>query len=267
MLLGHAWECIRWETNIGNFLLDPGGCGKLLSWLYNTSLHQLYTERLAEKLILSIDQSLGVFFIIAAISALLINPNRRLFRWPLYFATFSLSVVVFSLFYAKNFYLGILIENAAQLLTPLFLIAITNSKTNSLLFVFMKWAISLTFVGHGLFAIGYYPQPGYFIDMVIKGFGVSEPVAKNTLVLFGVLDFVFAISIFIPKFFNKALLYGIFWGFITALARITTSFSTDFLGNWVEQYLFEFMIRVPHFLLPMILWLNYRNRSIQTASR
>ena len=122
----------------------------------------------------------------------------------------------------------------------------------------MKWSIAFTFFGHGLFAIGYYPQPGYFIDMMIKGFDIHETLARNVLIVFGILDFIFAISIFIPKLLSAALIYGILWGFITAIARITTSFNTDFLDNWIEQYLFAFMIRVPHFLIPLILWIEHR---------
>lgn len=258
MLLGHAWECLRWKTNLGNVLLDPQGFGKVLAWYFDTSLHQLYTNRLAENFILSIDHYFGIIFIIAAISALFLKQHKKLLRWPLYLATFCLTILVFSSFYSKNFYIGILLENAAQILTPILLISITHNRNNNWVVALMKWAIAFTFVGHGLFAVGYYPQPGYFIDMMIKGFDVHETIARNALIVFGVFDFIFAISIFIPKFLSAALVYGILWGFITAIARITTSFNVDFLDNWIGQYLFAFMIRVPHFLIPLILWIEHR---------
>ncbi|MDG2331057.1 MAG: hypothetical protein P8M05_05650 [Flavobacteriales bacterium] len=258
MLLGHAWECLRWETNLGNVLLDPSGFGKVLAWYFDTSLHQLYSNRLAENFVLGVDHSFGIIFIIAAISAVFIKQNSRFLKWPLHFAAICLTIIVFSSFYSKNFYIGILLENAAQILTPVILIYITRNNNNRRLVGLMKWSIAFTFFGHGLFAIGYYPQPGYFIDMMIKGFDIHETLARNVLIVFGILDFIFAISIFIPKLLSAALIYGILWGFITAIARITTSFNTDFLDNWIEQYLFAFMIRVPHFLIPLILWIEHR---------
>ena len=204
---------------------------------------------------LAIDQSLGTLFLIAALSTIFISAKAHYLKWPIYLGTLGLGVICFADFYAKNFYVGQLLEHAAQLTIPVFLISVTNKWNRQRLHLFMKIAIAITFIAHGFFAIGYYPQPGYFIDMMIKGLGVQENIARNSLIFFGLLDFLFAIAIFLPKIAKPALIYGVIWGFTTALARISTNFSFDFISNSLSQYVHEFLIRTPHFILPLILLL------------
>lgn len=215
---------------------------------------------MAEGTLLAIDQSLGTLFLIAALSTFFISSKAHYLKWPIYLGTLGLGIVCFAEFYAKNFYVGQLLEHSAQLTIPLFLISATKNWNRQRLLLLMKIAISITFIAHGFFAIGYYPQPGYYIDMMIKGFGVQENLARNSLIFFGLLDFLFALAIFLPKVSKPALIYGIIWGFITALARVSTNFSFDFISNSISQYVHEFLIRVPHFILPLIILLNRRNK-------
>ena len=256
LFLGQAWECFRWKTNISNLILDPQRFGNILEWYYDSSLHDIYTNKMTEGTLLAIDQSLGTLFLIAALSTIFISSKAHYLKWPIYLGTLGLGVICFADFYAKNFYVGQLLEHAAQLTIPVFLISVTNKWNSQRLHLFMKIALAITFIAHGFFAIGYYPQPGYFIDMMIKGLGVQEQIARNSLIFFGLLDFIFALAIFLPKVAKPALIYGIIWGFITALARISTNFSFDFISNSLSQYVHEFLIRTPHFILPLIILLN-----------
>ncbi len=260
LLLGRAWQCFRWETAISNVVLDPNGMGKLLESVYAASLHEIYSNRLAENLIVGIDYVLGSILLIGALTAIFFSQKRTWLKWFLYLSVIGLILIHFAEFYNKNFYTGLLLEHSLQIASPVFLLmAVRGNKTERTL-LFIKIATAITFVCHGLFAVGYYPVPGYFVDMMIKGFGMDESLARNSLLVLGILDFVFAAAIFIRPVIKPALLYGILWGFLTALARIYTTFDADFFGNWFSQYFFEFLVRFSHFIAPLILLLYVTNR-------
>ena len=59
--------------------------------------------------------------------------------------------------------------------------------------------IAAVFIAHGLYAVGYYPIPGYFLGMVIDILGLTEQGARNFLLIAGILDFIGAFLIFLPK--------------------------------------------------------------------
>ena len=75
----------------------------------------------------------------------------------------------------------------------------------------------------------------------------------------GYLDFVVSVLIFFPPPIAKpALLYAIFWGLVTAVARIWSNLDMDFLIASLHQNLFECLYRFPHFLIPLAAWLWYK---------
>ena len=256
IFISQAWECLRWHTKINNVLLDPQRFGRILEWFYGTSRQEIYTSKMAEGAIVAADNLMGVLCLGAAVATVFISSKFRFWKWFIYLGTGVLCLICLAEFYDKNFRIGQLLEYSARLSAPLFLVTSTRIHNSNHFILFMKIAIGITFIGHGLFAVGYYPQPGHFVDMMIKGFRMQEELAKFLLIGFGVLDFLFAIAIFIPSITKPALFYGIAWGFATALARITTNFHFEFFENSLEQYLHEFMIRTPHFVLPLVLLIS-----------
>jgi hypothetical protein len=115
-----------------------------------------------------------------------------------------------------------------------------------------KIAIALTFIPHGLYAMGVIYLPGHFIDMTIQLLSVNESQAKNILFLVGFLDVLFSILIFIPTKFNKYILgYLAFWGFVTAFARIVAGFNIDFIKSSIHNLSFLTIYRLPHGLIPL----------------
>lgn len=260
LFLGRAWQCFRWKTPISNILLDPNGLGQSLEGLYGKPLNEIYSDKLAEGLIVGTDYTLGVIFTICAFISLIIKKDPKVLSWLLYLGVAGLVLIYFAMIYSRNFYVGLFFEHSIQLLSPILLILTVRGINLKRVSLTMKVAVAITFACHGLFAIGYYPVPGYFVDLMIKGFGVTEPTAKTALVILGVLDFVFALLIFIPKTAKPALIYGVIWGFLTALARVWTTFDSDFIDNWFSQYLYEFLVRTGHFVLPLILYLIATDR-------
>ena len=59
-----------------------------------------------------------------------------------------------------------------------------------------------------------------------------------------IVDFLVVIFIFVPKVEKYALIYTIFWGFMTALVRILANIDIHFMGQVFNQYLWEVLCRL-----------------------
>ena len=154
------------------------------------------------------------------------------------------------------------IEHAAQIAMPLLCAMILTGKTGIPWITFAKVAIALTFLGHALFALGYFPVPGNFVYMTTETMGISDNQAREVLFLAGILDIVALILLFVPRLDRYAVIYCIIWGFLTALARPAAYILFNHLF-WlsIHQTLFEFAVRVPHFILPLSLLLTIKRKA------
>jgi hypothetical protein len=76
---------------------------------------------------------------------------------------------------SKNYDILQLFELSIQLIVPLVIFFNTSLKNMdvSRLSKWLKIAVALTFIPHGLFAMGLFYVPGHFIDMTIKILGVN----------------------------------------------------------------------------------------------
>lgn len=109
----------------------------------------------------------------------------------------------------------------------------------------IRFAISMTFVGHGIEALMEHPK---FIDFLIEssslflGFELTEGSAIQILALIGAADIVFAISGLIKP---RAWIYTWMatWGLITAVCRVT-------YFQW--DGVFPMLLRSAHWALPAI---------------
>ncbi len=153
---------------------------------------------------------------------------------------------------------GMFIESAAQVSSPILLwIAIRARATPEAsmaeaerLLWFIKIVVGLTFVGHGLYAIGYYPVPGNFIDMTINILGVTESGAKNLLKIAGIIDLLIPIGFLSRRFSAAAFLYATCWGLLTTLARPVSYWLLEGEASNLSFYVAQTFIRFPHFALP-----------------
>lgn len=129
----------------------------------------------------------------------------------------------------------------------------------------LKIAIALTFIPHGLYAMGIIYLPGHFLDMTIQILSVTESQAKSILFVVGVLDVLFSIIIFIPNKFNAYILgYLAFWGFVTALARIVSGFNAAFIQSSIHNLAFLTIYRLPHGLIPLAVLIIENNLNKKT---
>ena len=124
-------------------------------------------------------------------------------------------------------------------------------------FLWLRIVIAMTFISHGLYAIGYYPLPGVFIEMTTAILGVSEETAIVFLKVMGVLDFVASVFILLPypKLIKLGLFYCIVWGILTALARPVAFYYPEFWLESLHQWLYQAVFRLPQGLLPLVAFL------------
>lgn len=146
-------------------------------------------------------------------------------------------------------------------LPTLTLYAISNDykrefKFNRLFLLAIQFSIFLIFLAHG---IGCFLKNGLYVDYILGFFmdytsiTVKQSEAEQLLNIIGVIDVVGAVLVLIKPF--KYLLYWlIFWGFLTSLLRIMDASILNYV---------EFLIRVPHFGLPLaLLYIKNEKRNV-----
>ncbi|BDD05218.1 hypothetical protein [Aureibacter tunicatorum] len=274
LFLGRAYQAFFWDLPLRSFFWDESLLKAPVELLTNMTWREYVTSPLIEKFTIAISFVMGATLLIAAINNLtfIFSKDKKWYYNKLNLAAF---VVLFciSLLSAKDKFwrMGQLIEYSIQFGSPLavyYLIKL-NEQIDSKLLAYLKIISGFTFIGHGLYALGFYPVPGYFIDMTINILGTTEDQSIIILYLAGILDIIFAIAIFLPKIEKYALCYGVFWGFATAIARLWANFYTDFMFNSFSQWTFEVLVRLPHGAVPLFLLiylLKSNKRKISAAN-
>ncbi|WP_417734831.1 hypothetical protein [Rosistilla oblonga] len=170
-----------------------------------------------------------------------------------------LVVLSYAGYVASQNQLPMFIEHGGQMLSPILLVmALALGVRHRATVITAIVAVILTFAGHGSYALGLWPTPGNFYAMTTLILGVEYPTAQTMLRIAGVLDFVVCIGICIPYLRRPAALYASIWGFLTAIARPVAGMSWG-LNYWgADQYLHEAVLRSPHCLIPLYLFLLWR---------
>jgi hypothetical protein len=274
LLLGRAYEHIRWIGPYRDFFYNPMGFGSWYADVIGRDLKDIYNDFFYEQLLSTLSSGIGIVFVLAAVVILFYERLSR-FKWIIYLAVFFLFTTYMGYFMAKHFKMwGMLLEHALQFVTPLLFILWSKQQYNKAVYIGI-WATALTFYFHGLFAMGYYPQPGKFVDLVIASTGLTEDVTRFLLNVVGYLDIILAVVIVIPfLYFTEQIMehkivryvfltfmgYTVLWGFFTSLARVYSSFRSDMILHWMDQYWLEFLVRIPHFMIPLVLFLTIKNK-------
>lgn len=217
----------------------------LFGWSWNEYVTSSLTDRLINYGVIAV----GVLLIIASI---VVAFNYKKGKILLYISGHYL--IILSLLYmaSKYFVPAQFIEYSAQMLSPFALIMFWNKCQPDRLILFIRIAVALTFIGHGSYALGFFPVPGNFIDMVINILGCTENTALVFLKIMGSLDFLAAILLFIPILDHWALTFCCAWGLMTSFARVGED-SVFGIVHTLSTLGHEFIMRGPHFLLPLFL--------------
>jgi hypothetical protein len=160
-------------------------------------------------------------------------------------------------FIKANYVFEQIIEHFSQFGLPvLFIFAFSKTIKYRNLIQWTMIIISLTFIGHGLFAIGLHYQPGNFINMTMAILNTNTIESNTFLIIMGLLDFIVAIGIFFKATRKVSLIYMIIWGLLTALAR--TVFVHNETSDIIIHYIPQTLFRLPNSILPLMILLYYR---------
>jgi hypothetical protein len=193
---------------------------------------------------------LGIFTL--SIPFYKIKRVNKLMPFILICASVILLITSFGYYWDKSIQIGQFWEYSLQFGLPLLFLLVIRSK-EKIAFYLAKFFCSVTFIAHGLYAIGFYPVPGEFVHMSSRLLSITDEPAKSFLFVAGIIDFVFALAIWIPKIQKTALLYGVLWGFATASARFFAFYYPQYMAISLHQSVFEMLVRLPHGAVP--LWL------------
>jgi len=261
LFLGRSWTHIMWDAPFRAFFWDENLLKSFIESNTSYTWTEFVTSPEVDQLIQQTIVGFGWFYLLCAIVSVVSYLFRgklpslasKLLQSLLFLGTIGL-IILAGLYCKEKFYsIGQFFEYSCQFLAPVFFILLLRERmpTKRLVF-FMKVAIALTFTCHGLYAVGFYPRPGLFVDMTINILGVSEANAIVFLNIAGVLDFVISILIFIPRFMKPALIYAVLWGSLTALARVWANFYWHNLEHTFGFWFWEMLYRIPHVLTPLL---------------
>lgn len=251
---GRAWQHLFWDAPFRALLWDQEVVEGLVLFFRGGTWQEYVTSPTSDQFIQNIQMGFGCFYGVMALVTLCI---RRLhishYVWLYLFSSLSLAFLAVLYTMEKFYHLGQFFEYAIQILLPLFFIVVMLQKVKlPNLLLFIKVSIALTFSAHGLYAVGYYPQPGVFVDMFISILHVTEPIAQKMLVVVGVFDFVVSVALFVPWLVKYGLFYTAVWGGLTAIARTWANFYFEFPVEGLNQNLYETFYRMPHMLVPLV---------------
>lgn len=252
-LLGRAWQHWFWDVPIRALLWHESLMTRpvrfLLGWDWATYSSSLTVNTWITRLSLFT----GTLYALAALAALRTSPHTpRRTDWVLPFASLMLTGLA-ALTWLEHFQtLGQWLEFGLQIAAPLLLFAHSRWLLPRRITI-ARAAVSLTFIGHGLYAFGIYPVPWHFVEMTMAGFHLSDSDSILLLRIVGLLDFVAALALWWPRATRAALWYCCIWGFMTALARVYTHFEAWAITESLHRWAFEMLYRLIHGGIP--LWL------------
>lgn len=265
VFLGRAWQHIYWDAPYRTLLWDEAWMRPLVE-LWGLTWQEYATSPVTNQAIQQFIVYIGWFYVLCALAAIAVKPLGRWARGLLWVGSFGLVVLAALYCKEKFFFIGQFFEYSLQFSAPalLALVAARPQRMHNGRFITaIKVLVALTFTCHGLYAIGFYPRPGYFVSMTMNILPISEAGAVRFLIVAGVLDFLLSVLIFLPGRWAKVgLAYAVFWGTATTLARLWAHFDPSHLDGWLLHWLHESVMRFPHFLLPLLLLLlHFRNEN------
>lgn len=256
-LAGWSWVHFYWEAPYGVLVWSDA------------------TYELAESLGVSWDEYVGTgasdgwvqiwlsriawIYIAGTVLTLTVRKGAWLQMAGLVLATVMLAILSYAKYVSAQYQLPMFVEHGGQILMPLLLVlALTFGARHRASVITAIAAFIMTFAGHGSYALGLWPTPSTFYAMTSVILGVEYEAAQTILRTAGVLDFVICVGILIPATRRASAAYAAVWGFLTAIARPVAGMSWSLYYWGADQYLHEAVLRAPHWIIPLYLFLLWR---------
>ena len=255
LFLGRGWQHLFFQGAFDTLLCDPHLLALLQAMEEWGPSFEASTPFCSDLVIKQLTRGTGLFFLLMVPMAFFSKKKapQALLRGS------SLLYVFLSLLFLKEAsYRGAaLIEHAAQVGTPFLLVLWIRGRRNNSVHL-ARILIALTFIGHGLFAVGFYSLPEHFVGMTVSGLGVEASVAKKVLIGAGTLDLLASLMLFSKAGRSSALIYMIAWGALTAIARTYSNFDVSLPCTSLSLWLPHTLYRTPHALIPLFLFVCHR---------
>ena len=256
-LSGWAWVLLYWEGPYGILLWNPETFALAEGW--GISWEAFVGTGANDGLVQQWLGLVGWVYVVCAGVVLVARRESKLQLAVLLGGTGMLVVLAYAKYRLAQNQIPMFLEHGAQMLSPALLVmALTIGVRHRATVAVAIVAFIATFCGHGYYAIGWLPTPGNFHAMTSLILGVEYETANMLLRIAGALDFVICVGVLIPATRKASALYATFWGLVTALARPLAGMSWE-LNYWgADQFVHEGVLRAPHFLLPLFLFLLWR---------
>jgi len=256
-LAGWTWTHLYWEGPYGALLWHETTYS-IADW-FGVSWDEFVGTGANDGLVQRWIGRIGWLYLACTILTLTSNRRSR-YQWlGLVAASGLLAFMSYAKYVKADQQLPMLIEHGGQVLIPTLLaMALALGPRHKVTVVTAVIAFVMTFAGHGSFALNLWPTPATFYAMTTVILGVEYETAQWLLRAAGVLDFLVCLGIFIPWVRRPCVLYAAVWGLLTALARPVSGMATD-LNYWgADLYLHEAVLRAPHVLIPLYLFLLWK---------
>ena len=262
VLLGRAYQHFFWRLPYSSIFWDE----KLMHPFLGLLGFDSWDAYLQNNWIDAFQTGVGLVFLLTCILVFFPESLQRRLKYLFLTSGIALTLVALALFKEQFYRFGQFFEYSAQVgVVYLYFWYLSRSEWPG------KWfdricrvLLGLTFLCHGLYALGYYPIPYSFQNMIIGTLPFfDELMAKNFLLFFGVMDMIAVAGLFFPnrkRLFSAALWYCIIWGGLTAFARISGNFYASMPWDSLHMSAYETLYRFPHFLLPLILLIRMKQR-------
>ena len=263
--LGRAWQHWFYEAPYREVLWDEQRMSALIKAIFGMEWNEWVSSPSVDAAITSFIDGMGIFYLGCAIAVLFVKKYPRITAFVI--KTGAIALIVLAVLYWKQklYATGQFFEYTLAFMSPFFLLWISKEgKMTERLVLWMKVAIAITFCSHALYAAGHYPQPLSFFEMTANILNITEEQTVIVLLIAAILDIVMSILIFLPyrKIVLIALLYGVIWGFLTAIARPWGYFHIEYWSESLHRWGFEAMFRLVHGIVPLVLFIFYYKKQI-----
>ena len=258
-LIGWTWVHFYWESPYGILLWQESTftlAGRLgISW--DEFVGSGANDGVVQKWM----TQAGWLFLACAVLAITARRKAQIQMGGLIAGSLLLILLAYARFLKSQRELPMFVEHGGQILIPVLLVmALSLGVRHRVTVMTAMVALIATFAGHGCYAVGFdpWPVPDNFLNMTSDILRVENETARIILLVAGILDFVVCIGIWVPALRCACALYAGVWGLLTALARPVAGMSSD-LNYWgADLFLHEVVLRAPHFLIPLYLFLVWR---------
>ncbi|NRD20014.1 hypothetical protein HNV08_08135 [Winogradskyella eckloniae] len=266
VFLGRAYQLYFFGGPYRAFLWDESLLTPIVEGVFNYEWFDYATSSTVNTWIEGFTKLNSFVFVLAALFSLFWSQIKfiKLKRFVIGLGLILLFILGICMVKDRNYDILQLFEMSIQLTAPFLLWKnIELNVDNTKLITGLKIAIALTFIPHGMLAMGFPYRPGHFVDMTISILGSNETQATQFLFVVGFLDVICALLAFVPNFSKYALWYMIIWGFATAFARIVSGINFNFISQTIHGSSYLTVYRLAHGLLPLLVLL-FENRKAAT---